>query len=106
MPRRSGAFARPSAMASVEELPTATIDTAVASKAIRPPEFERLIVDTTVQEKAIAHPVDLRLLEITRHKVVAAAKQTFVKKGKSLRRRAGGYAHAKQFKRLRKVVKR
>jgi len=29
-----------------------------------------------------------------------------VKEGKSLRRRASGYAHAKQFKRLRKVLKR
>ena len=99
--------------AGVEELLKATIDTAVSSKAIKPVEFERLIVDTTVQEKAIAHPVDSRLLEIARHKVVAAAKragialkQTFIKEGKSLRRRAGGYAHAKQFKRLRKVVKR
>ncbi|MFN3437128.1 MAG: IS5 family transposase [Acidovorax sp.] len=99
--------------AGVEELLKATIDTAVMSKAIKPAEFERLIVDTTVQEKAIAHPVDSRLLEIARHKVVAAAKragialkQTFAKEGKSLRRRAGGYAHAKQFKRLRKVVKR
>jgi len=49
-------------------------------------------VDTTVQEKAIAHPVDSRILEIARHKVVAAAKragialkQTFVKEGKNLR---------------------
>ena len=99
--------------AGVEELLKASIDTAVASKAIRPAEFERLIVDTTVQEKAIAHPVDSRLLEIARHKVVAAAKragivlkQTFVKEGKSLRRKAGGYAHAKQFNRLRKTVKR
>jgi len=33
-------------------------------------------------------------------------KQTFVKEGKELRRRAGGYAHAKQFRRLKKVVKR
>jgi len=91
----------------------ATIDTAVASKVIKPAEFERVIVDTTVQEKAIAHPVDSRLLEIARHKVVAAAKrsgialkQTFAKEGKTLRRKAGGYAHAKQFKRLRRVVKR
>ena len=66
-----------------------------------------------MQEKAIAHPVDSRLLETARHKLVTAAKragialkQTFIKEGKSLRRRAGGYAHAKQFKRLRKVVKR
>jgi IS5 family transposase len=85
----------------------------VATKAVRPGEFERVIVDTTVQEKAIAHPVDSRLLEIARHKVVQAArhagillKQTFVKEGRELRRKAGGYAHAKQFKRLRRVVKR
>lgn len=99
--------------AGVEELLKATIDTAVATKAVRPAEFERVIVDTTVQEKAIAHPVDSRLLEIARHKVVQAArhagillKQTFVKEGRELRRKAGGYAHAKQFKRLRRVVKR
>jgi IS5 family transposase len=99
--------------AGVEELLKATIDTAVQSRAIRPAEFERVIVDTTVQEKAIAHPVDSRLLEIARAKVVQAAKrvgialkQTFVKEGKELRRKAGGYAHAKQFKRLRRTVKR
>lgn len=99
--------------AGVEELLKATIDTAVQSKAVRPAEFERVLVDTTVQEKAVAHPVDSRLLEIARAKVVQAAKsagialkQTFVKEGKTLRRQAGGYAHAKQFKRLRRTVKR
>ena len=35
-----------------------------------------------------------------------ALKQTFAAEGKELRRKAGGYAHAKQFKRLRKTVKR
>lgn len=99
--------------AGVEELLKATIDTAVQTKAVRPAEFERIIVDTTVQEKAIAHPVDSRLLDIARAKVVQAArragialKQTFSKEGKALRRKAGGYAHAKQFKRLRRTVKR
>ena len=99
--------------AGVEELLKATIDTAVTTKAVRPAEFERVIVDSTVQEKAIAHPVDSRLLEIARAKVVQAAKfagitlkQTFVKEGRELRRKAGGYAHAKQFKRLRRAVKR
>lgn len=99
--------------AGVEELLKATIDAAVQMKAVGPAEFERVIVDTTVQEKAIAHPVDSRLLEIARGKVVQAAKavgialkQTFAKEGKELRRRAGGYAHAKQFRRLRRVVKR
>ena len=83
-------------------------------KAVKPADRERVIVDSTVQSKAIAHPVDSpRLLEIARHKVVAAArrsgissKQTYAQEGKTLRRRAGGYAHAKQFKRLRKTVKR
>ena len=53
------------------------------------------------------------MLEIARHKVVSAAKrsgislkQTFAAEGKTLRRKAGGYAHAKQFKRLKKAVKR
>ena len=99
--------------AGLEQLLKATINTAVAIKAVKPEELERVIVDTTVQEKAIAHPVDSRLLEIARHKVVSAArragivlKQTFAKQGKTLRRQAGGYAHAKQFKRLRRVLKR
>ena len=91
----------------------ATIDTAVTSKAIKLAEFERIIVDSTVQEKAIAYPVDSRLLEIARHKIVAQAKrcgiglrQSFAKEGKALKRKAGGYAHAKQFKRLHRTVKR
>jgi IS5 family transposase len=33
-------------------------------------------------------------------------KQTFVKEAKQLTRRAGGYAHAKQFRRMRKVINR
>lgn len=108
-----GRFRRAIGEAGVEELLKATINTAVTTKAVRPNEFERVIVDTTVQEKAIAHPVDSRLLEIARANVVQAAKfagialkQTFAREGKELRRKAGGYAHAKQFKRLRRVVKR
>lgn len=112
-PTQIGRFRRAIGEEGMELLLKATIDTAVSAKVAKPVEFERVIVDTTVQEKAIAHPVDSRLLEIARHKVVAAAKrtgiqlkQTFAREGKELRRRAGGYAHAKQFKRLRKVVKR
>ena len=67
-------------------------------------DLERVIVDSTVQSTAIAHPVDSRLLEVARHKVVSAAKragiglkQTYAQEGKTLRRRAGGYTHAKQF---------
>ncbi len=108
-----GRFRRAIGEEGLELLLKSTIETAVEIKAIRPAELERVIVDTTVQEKAISHPVDSRLLEIARHKVVGAAKragvalkQTFAKEGKELRRKAGGYAHAKQFRRLRKIVKR
>jgi transposase, IS5 family len=99
--------------AGVEELLAATIAAAVQMKAIRPLELERVIVDTTVQEKAIAYPTDSRLLEVARVRLVQLAqraglvlKQTYEREGKRLRRRAGGYAHAKQFRRLRRVLKR
>ena len=108
-----GRFRRALGEDGLEQLLKATVDTAIAIKAVKPKELERVIVDTTVQEKAIAHPVDSRLLEIARHKIVSAAKragiqlkQTFAKEGKELRRKAGGYAHAKQFRRLKKTVKR
>jgi IS5 family transposase len=108
-----GRFRRAIGEDGMELLLKATIETAVQTRAIKPQELERVIVDSTVQEKAIAHPTDSRLLEIARHKVVSAAKrlglslkQTFAQEGKELRRRAGGYAHAKQFKRLKKVLKR
>ena len=51
-----GRFRRAIGEAGVEELLKATIDTAVATRAVRPHEFERVIVDSTVQEKAIAFP--------------------------------------------------
>ncbi|CAG9187538.1 IS5 family transposase [Cupriavidus pinatubonensis] len=99
--------------AGVEELLAATIAAAVQMKAVKSSEFERVIVDTTVQEKAVAYPTDSRLLEVARAKIVMLAqragltlKQTFAREGKQLRRRAGGYAHAKQFRRLRRVLKR
>ncbi|CAG2160752.1 IS5 family transposase [Cupriavidus numazuensis] len=99
--------------AGVEELLATTIAAAVQMGVVKPTEFERVIVDTTVQEKAVAHPTDSRLLELARAKVVKLAKraglqlrQTFAKEGKTLRFRAGGYAHAKQFRRLRRVLKR
>lgn len=66
-----------------------------------------------VLQKAAAYPTDTHLLEISRTKIALLAKraglelkQTYAKKGKSLRRRADGYAHAKQLKRLQRVLKR
>ena len=108
-----GRFRRVLGEAGVEQLLKTTIEAAVAMKAVKPVELERVIVDSTVQEKAIAHPTDSRLLEVARAKIAQLAKRaglqlkkTHEREGQVLRRRAGGYAHAKQFKRLRQVVRR
>ena len=61
----------------------------------------------------IASGTTSRIERLPRYQVVRAAKaagielkQTLSREGKQLRRRAGGYAHAKQFKRLRQVLTR
>jgi IS5 family transposase len=97
----------------VEELLSYTIAAAQNMKFVSKTQMETVVVDSTVQHKAVAHPTDSRLLEVARHKLVELAKecglslkQTFVKEAKQLTRRAGGYAHAKQFRRMRKVINR
>jgi len=97
----------------VEELLAQTLNVAAQLKIIEPQELTRVIVDSTVQEKAVAHPTDSRLLEVARTKLVAAAKeagialkQTFAKEGRDLNRKAGRYAHARQWGRMRRAIKR
>jgi IS5 family transposase len=109
-PTNLGRFRQVLGEAGVEELLATTIAAAAYMKMVEPAEFEAVIVDTTVQEKAVAFPTDSRLLEMARAKLAQRAglmlKQTYEREGKILRRRAGGYAHAKQYKRLRRVLKR
>jgi IS5 family transposase len=97
----------------VEELLAQTINVAVELKLIAPSELSRVIVDSTVQHKAIAHPTDSRLLETARTKLVEVAKeagiglkQTYAKEAAQLSRKAGRYAHARQFKRMKGAIKR
>lgn len=97
----------------VEELLAQTVNLAVSLKLISAAALATVVVDSTVQEKAVAHPTDSKLLETARAKLVDAAqgagielKQTFAKEGRLLRFKAGRYAHAKQFKRMRRVIKR
>jgi len=97
----------------VEELLSRTISVALSMKVISKKALETVVVDSTVQPKAIAHPTDSRLLEVARQKLVEVAKdagislkQTFAKEGKQLTRKAGGYAHARQFRRMRKPINR
>jgi transposase, IS5 family len=97
----------------VEELLSQTVSVALNLKVISKKALETVVVDLTVRPKAIAHPTDSRLLEVARQKLVEAAKdagialrQKFAKEGKQLTRKAGGYAHARQFRRMRKPINR
>jgi len=97
----------------LEELIAKTIMVAVEIGLIKPEELKRVVVDSTVMPKAIAHPTDSKLLETSREKLVEVAKgngitlkQTFEREGKYLTHKASRYAHAKQYRRMRKVIKR
>ncbi len=99
--------------AGMEELLAQTIAAARSMKAIDARELSRVIVDTTVQEKAIAHPTDSRLLEVARKKLVLLSRrnglklrQTYEREAPGLARKAGRHAHVRQFKRMRRVLRR
>jgi len=96
----------------LEKLLEATIHTALAMKAVRPQEFQKVNVDTTVQEKAIAFPTDARLYHKMRVALVRRAKslgiglrQNYRFKGKKLLARQGRYAAARQMKRAAKMTR-
>ena len=70
------------------------------------------MLDTTVQPKAIAHPTDSRLLNRAREQLVDAAKdadielrQSYARAGKHADHKAGRYAHARQFQRMRREIR-
>lgn len=97
----------------VEQLLASTINVAVTLKLIAKKQLATVIVDSTVMPKAIAHPTDSKMLETARVKLVDAAKgvgielkQTFAKEGRHLKFKAARYAHAKQFRRMHKAIKR
>jgi len=95
-----------------EWLLTKTIEAGRTSEAVDDKSFERVSVDTTVMEKNIAYPTDARLYERARERLVALAREAGVDLRQSYARLAsrpalqvGRYAHAKQFKRMRKALK-
>ena len=97
----------------MEKVLAATVDVAVEAKAVKESSFQRITVDTTVQPKNIAHPTDSRLYlkalqtlvrQAKRHGIVLRRSHTRVAKRAALM--AGRYAHAKQFKRMRRELKR
>ena len=96
----------------MEKILAATIQMAVNTGTVKPSSLETVIADTTVMEKAIAHPVDSKLLDRARQHLVKLCKQhnislrqTYTRLGRNAVWMAGRYAHAGQFKRMRKQLK-
>jgi IS5 family transposase len=86
---------------------------AVKTQAIEVKDLSKVIVDTTVQEKAITFPTDAKLLNRAREKLVKLARkhglelrQGYPKVGKLALIMHQRYAHAKQFKRAAKQLRR
>jgi IS5 family transposase len=96
----------------VEWLLTQTIEAGRKSGAIDDASLRRVAVDTTVMEKNIAYPTDARLYERARTQLVALAqeagvdlRQSYARLAPRLAMQVGRYAHAKQFRRMRKALK-
>jgi IS5 family transposase len=87
---------------------------AVAARtgALRPSDLARVVIDTTVQEKAVMFPTDAKLLNRARERLVRLAKRLGVTLRQSYRRvgklaliKHQRYAHAKQFKRANRALR-
>ncbi len=96
----------------LEALLKETIVLAVREKHLPKSDLARVTVDTTVQEKNITHPTDSKLLYKAIRKLSDAAKsrgiplrQSYVRVGKQAAVMASRYAHAKQFKRMQRRVR-
>ena len=89
-----------------------TVLVAVQQKHLPKGEMKQVNVDTTVQEKNITHPTDSKLLYQAIVKLGRAAKasdialrQSYVRVAKRASIKASRYAHARQFKRLRRELR-
>ena len=85
---------------------------ATRTEAIKPSELSRVIVDTTVQPKNVTFPTDAKLLNRAREKLVrlaqrheVALRQSYTRVGKFTLIQHQRYAHAKQFKRANRMLK-
>jgi transposase, IS5 family len=85
---------------------------ATRSGAIKPADLARAIVDTTVQPKNVTFPTDAKLVNRAREKLVTLAKklgvelrQSYARVGKFALVKHQRYAHARQFDRARKALR-
>ena len=90
-----------------------SLSAAARTGAAKPSDFARVIVDTTVQPKAVAFPTDAKLMHRARERLVRLAKrhgvglrQSYARVGKRALMAYQRYAHAKQFKRANRALRR
>jgi IS5 family transposase len=96
----------------VERLLSESIAAARRGKVVKEKSFDKVIVDTTVMEKAIAYPTDSQLLETGRQHLVKLAtslgislRQNYNREAPRLAAQVARYAHARQYRRMRAVLK-
>ena len=90
-----------------------SLSVAVRTGAMAPRDTRQVIVDTTVQPKNVRFPTDAKLLHRAREKLVSLAKkvgldlrQSYTRVGKLALIKQQRYAHAHQFKRAGKALRR
>jgi len=89
-----------------------SLSVAAKTEAIKPKDLNRVIVDTTVQPKNVMFPTDARLLNRAREILVRLAqrhgvklRQSYARVGKFALIKHQRYAHAKQFKRANRALR-
>lgn len=89
-----------------------SLSVAVKTGAMKPADTRQVIVDTTVQPKNVMFPTDAKLIHRARERLVRLARkaglelrQTYVRVGKFALIQHQRYAHAKQFKRAGKALR-
>ena len=96
-------------MALIQE----SLSVATRTEAMKPKDLARVVVDTTVQPKAVMFPTDAKLLNRARERLVRLAahvgvelRQSYARVGKLALIKHQRYAHAHQFKRANRSLRR
>ena len=90
-----------------------SLSVATRTEAMKPRDLARVVVDTTVQPKAVMFPTDAKLLNRARERLVRLAahvgvelRQSYARVGKLALIKHQRYAHAHQFKRANRSLRR
>ena len=96
-----------------EKILAETLKAGLRSGAVKETSLKRVNVDTTVQPKAVRYPTDSRSYNRCRERLVRLAdkhgiklRQSYARLGPRALRKASSYAHARQFKRAKKEIRR